>query len=810
MSRDLVYAFRSLRRQPVFAAAVIVTLALGLGASTAVFSLVSAALLRPFPFTDADRLVFLWGVAGPERDVRGASFLEAKDWAERNRTLEGLSVYDTPSLNLRTKEGAERIASEWVSSNYFALLGATPMLGRTFLPAEDAVPERDAVVVLAHSLWASRFGSDPAIVGRTITLNDRAYTVVGVMPEGFRGLSFEADAWIPSMMIGVMGDPSMLERRGTRWLGAIARLGAGVTMPEAQRDLDAVAASLAVDHPESNTDRGVQLFSLHDYFVGDLRGLLLLLLGSVILFLLVACANVTSLQLVRATARRREIGVRLALGANRRHLVGQLLTESFVLAIAGGVAGLVLALWLVDAVPPLLPEGLLPSYVRVALDARVVAFSAALCIGCGLVVGLIPALRATRLDLNESLKSGGRSAASAIGGVGRPRLQQAIVVGEVALAIVLLVGAGLMGRSFARRLGVDPGFRADGVLALRITLPRDRYEGDARVAFADQLLERLHALPGVSDVALGSDLPLRGNTSAAMLVLDERPDDRVRYYVHRVTPDYLQTLGIPLIRGRDIAATDRPDSPPVVVVTEAMARRFWPSDDAIGRRIRLGSADGPVVTVVGVVRTPRFRDLTSDLGAARSEPDLFFPLAQRPDRGLEIAVRARVDPASLANAVRGQIAALDPGVPLYEVQSLSESVRAQTASSRFGSIVMSSFSVLALLLAAVGIYGLLAFLVSLGTREIAIRMALGAGASRVKRLIVGQAMLLVAIGVVLGLAGGVAAAQALSSQLFGVSPTDPATLATVIVTVLVAALLASWLPARRASRVEPQAVLRGE
>ena len=810
MSRNLLYAFRSLRRQPAFSVAVILTLALGLGASAAIFSLVNGALLRALPFAEANRLVFLRGVAGPEKDVRGASFLEARDWAERSRTLDGLSVHDTPSLNLRTDESAERIEAEWVSANYFALLGATPALGRTFLPEEDVVPDRDAVVVLAHSLWTDRFGADPGIVGRAITLNDRPYTVVGVMPEGFGGLSYQAQAWIPSMMIGAMGDPSLLENRGTRWIGAVARLADGVTMEEAQRDLDGVAAALAADYPRTNTDRGVQLDSLRDYYLGDLRDLLLLLLGAVLLFLLVACANVTSLQLVRAATRRREIGLRLALGANRRHLVGPLLSESLVLALLGGAAGLVLAFWLVDAVPPLLPEGLLPSYVQVALDGRVLAFSAALCLGCGLVVGLLPALRATREDPGEALKSGGRTATGAIGGIGRPQLQQAIVVAEVALAIVLLVGAGLLGRSFANRLGVDPGFRAEGVLAMRITLPRDRYDGDARLAFADQLLERMRALPGVTEAALGSDLPMRDNSSASMLVVDERPDDRVRYYVHKVTPDYFRTLGIPLLEGRAIESTDRPDTPPVVVVSEAMARRFWPDGGAIGRRIRLGSAEGQPATVVGVVRTPRFRDLTTDLGGARSEPDVFFPLAQRPDRELEIALRSSQDPASLTNAVRAQVAALDPGVPVFAARALSASVRDQTATSRFGSVVISSFSVLALLLAAIGIYGLLAFLVSIGTREIAIRMALGAGGARVQRNIVGQGMLLVGIGVVLGLAGGVAAGRALSSQLFGVSPADPATLAAVSLTVLTAALLASWLPARRASRVEPQEVLRGE
>ncbi|HEX6059299.1 MAG TPA: ABC transporter permease, partial [Gemmatimonadaceae bacterium] len=389
MSRDLLLALRSLRRRPAYAAAVAATLALGLGASIAVFGLVNAALLRPFPFAQSERLVFLWGVVGPEREVRGASFLEVKDWEQRNRTLERVSLYDTPSLNLRTEDGAERIEAEWVSASYFAILGATPMLGRTFLPEEDEVPERDAVVVLGHALWSGRFGADPTIVGRTITLNDRAYAVVGVMPEGFRGLSYEAEAWIPSMMIGVTGVASMLEQRGARWLGAIARLKPGVTVEEAQRDLDAVAASLAADYPETNADRGARLVGLHDYYLDDLRELLVLLLGAVLLFLLVACANVTSLGLVRASSRSRELGVRLALGAERKHLVRQLLTEAVVLAAIGGAAGLLLALWLVELVPPLLPAGLLPAYVDPTIDARVVLAAAALCVGCGIAVGIV-------------------------------------------------------------------------------------------------------------------------------------------------------------------------------------------------------------------------------------------------------------------------------------------------------------------------------------------------------------------------------------------------------------------------------------
>ncbi|HEX6057759.1 MAG TPA: ABC transporter permease, partial [Gemmatimonadaceae bacterium] len=413
-------------------------------------------------------------------------------------------------------------------------------------------------------------------------------------------------------------------------------------------------------------------------------------------------------------------------------------------------------------------------------------------------------------DPADALKAGGRAASGGIGGVGRPRLQQGIVVAEVAMAIVLLVAAGLLARSFANRLGVDPGFRADDVLALRIALPRDRYDADAQRAFGDELLARVRELPDVTDAALSSDLPLRGLTSAAMLVVDGREDDRIRYYVHKVTPGFFRTLGITLVAGRDVAPTDRADTPPVAVVTEAMTKRFWPGGDAVGRRIRLGSAGGPEVTIVGVVRTPRLRDLTSDLGAPRAEPDVYFPLAQRGDRTLEIAVRSSMPPSSLTRTVREAVAALDAGIPVYDVQPLAEALRQESAASRFGSAAMGSVSLLALALAGIGIYGLLAFLVSLGTREIAIRMALGAGAPRVQRHVVAQGMTLVAIGVVLGLAGALAARRTLSSQLFGISPTDPATLGIVTATVLAAALLASWWPARRAASVDPQTVLRGE
>jgi putative ABC transport system permease protein len=808
--KDVRYAARVLRKHSAFTAAIVATLALGIGGSTAIFSLVNAALLRPLPFAASDRLAFLWGVAGPEREVRGASFPEVVDWRDRSRTLTGVAAYNETSLNLRTADEAQRVEAEMVSASYFPILGVGAQQGRTFLPEEDRTPDSHPVAVVSHAMWTSRFGSDPALVGKAITLNDRPYTVVGVMPEGFRGLSFDTDVWIPMMMISATDPVSQLERRGTRWLGAVARLKPGVTAADAQRDLDAVAARLARDYPESNTDRGVQLFSLHQFYLGDTESLLLALFAAVVLFLLIACANVASLQLVRATARRREMALRVAVGASGGRLVRQLLIEGLLLALVGGAAGLLLAVWGIDALLPLVPDGVLPRYVTVSLDAQVLAFSAGLALLCGLIAGLAPALRSSRLALTDALKEGSRSASGGIGTIRRLGPQQLLVVGEVALALVLLVGAGLMVRSLQRQLGIDPGFRAEGVLTARIALPVQRYDRAARGRFAEQLRERLGALPGVQAAAIGSDLPLGGESSAAVLAVEGARDEDVRYYRHQVSPDFFSTLGIRLVRGRPITDADRADAPPVAVVSEAMARRFWPDGDPVGKRFRVGSPDGDPITIVGVVANARFRDLTGNLLAPTAEPDVYFPLDQRPAADLHVAIRTAADPASLTAAVRREVTALDAGVPVYDLRPLAASLRQQTATGRFGSLVLTAFSTVALLLAAVGIYGMLAFVVGLSSREIAIRMALGATGGSVTALVVRQGMLLVVAGLLLGLAGAALATDALSSQLYGVTASDPATLAVVSLTLLATALVASYLPARRATRVDPQLALKSE
>jgi predicted permease len=579
---------------------------------------------------------------------------------------------------------------------------------------------------------------------------------------------------------------------------------------DAQRDLDAVAARLAQAHPETNTDRGVRLLALRDFYLDTTAGLLRVLLAAVLLFLLLACANVVSLQLVRGTAREREIALRVAVGADRRRLVQQLLTEGMLLAVLGTAAGLLVAMWGVDALTPLMPEGVLPRYVDVSLNGRVLAFSAGLALLSGLVFGLVPAWRGTRPDLASSLRAGARSSVGGIGSGARLGLQEALVVGEVAIALVLLVGAGLMVRSLQNQLAVRPGFDAAGVLTARLALPTQRYDAAQRVQFVEALEARLRALPGVEGAAVASALPLSGDGSAAMLTVEGRGDDAVRFYRHRVSPGYFATLDIPIVRGRTLGLEDRREAPAVVVVSQAMAARFWPGQDPIGRRLFLGAAGGPAVTVVGVAGDVRHRDLTGNLRAPTSEPDVYFPYAQSTSGSLELAVRTAGDPTALAGALRREVAALDAGLPVFRVQPLATALRRQTATGRFASVLLSVFSGVALLLAAVGLYGILAFLVALSRRDIAIRMALGASSSRVMAATVRRGLGLVAAGLVLGGATAALTTDVLAAQLFGVSATDPATFGGVALMLLLVALAASWVPASRATRVDPQLALRGE
>jgi predicted permease len=806
--QDARLALRSLQSRPGFSAVVIATLALGIGTTTAMFSLVDAALFRALPFAEPDRLMFLWGVRGPERSIRGASIPEVADWRSLNRTFTDVSVWDPISLNLRTESGPLRIQAERVNAGYFELLRIPAALGRTFTAEEDKVADAAPVAVVSQGFWKSRLASDPAVIGRTIALNDRAFRVIGVMPEGFSGLSFQADVWVPVAMISIDNPVGLLTSRGSRWLGAIGRLKEGITREAAQRDVESVAARLSEQFPETNRERSVNLLSLKENFLGTTASLFAALFKAVLLVLLIAGVNVMSLQLVRANAREREIALRLALGGGGWPLTRQLLTEGLVLAGLGGGAGILVAHWSIRLLAPLAPPGVLPPYVQLGVDGRVLWFSLGITLICGVACGLTPLLGKNRSDLAGALREGARAASSGLGRLRRPGLQQAFVIAEVALALMLLAGAGLMLRSLRERLAVAPGFDPSGVVAARLSLPRTSYEGAARSAFAERLAERLAALPGVSAASVSTDLPLRGNSNAATLLVDQPAAEPIRFFRHGVTPGFFATLGIPILAGRGVNADDRAESARVAVVSLAMARRFWSGVNAIGHRFKLGDASGPEVVIVGIAGNARFRSLTTDLGAPSSEPDVYFPIGQRQDSDLEIAVRSRSGASVSATQLQQEVSGLDGTLPIYSIEPLPAALYRQNAAPRFGSLLLSAFSALALGLAAIGVYGVIAFVVGLSTREIAIRLALGADRAKVQRVVIGNGMVLVGLGVGLGVLGSRLGGSVLESQLYGIHASDPATLGAVTLAVLLVALLATWLPARRAAAIQPQVVLK--
>jgi predicted permease len=812
MLRETVFACRTLLKRPGYALSIVLTLAIGIGATTLMFSLVDAALLQPLPFTDSNRLVVLTGVAGPQRAPRGGSVPEVLDWRAMNTSLQDVSLYNAYSLNMRSGNEAYRVQAELVSASYFGLLGAPTAVGRTFTAEEDSVPDKYPVVVISDALWRRAFSGDPNVLQRTIILNDRAMSVIGVMPAGFSGVSFNTEVWVPSAMVTLTSGPRIWTDRGSRWLLAIGRLKDGVSLETARRDLDRVAAALEQQYPASNRQRGVQTDTLQASIVGDAAGLLLALLGGVVLFLIVACANVASLQLARAVSRRREMAVRLALGATRRHLLRQLLAEALVLALAAGVIGCMGATWALAGVISLFPTDAVARIAQASVDPRAMAFALVVSFIAAAAVSILPGLAAARRDLSGSMKEGERAAEPGLASLRRPSVQQGLVVAEIALAMTLLTVAGLMIRSLDRRAAVPLGFDRRGVTIARLSLPAARFTVEQRRVFVDRLVMELQRVPLVEHAAVASTLPFTGNTSASILVPDSAttPEQAQRFYRNFVTPGFFDTLRISLKRGRAFNAQDVAGAPAVAIINESAARRLWGSVDPIGRQFRVGSLTSPPVQIVGVAGDARFRDLTTDLTGARVEPDVYFPFAQRTDAEIEIAVRTSDGSPLSTQALQQAVQTLDAGLPLYRVRPLDDTVRAQTSTARFGSTLFAVFSTGALLLAAIGLYGLITYVVGLSRREIAIRLALGADARRVVALIVGNGLSIVAVGVVLGTAGAFAAGRAMRAQLFQTAPLDPLTVAAVGVLLLTVAAIAAYVPSRRASHVEPHSALRAQ
>ncbi|MBP7778144.1 MAG: ABC transporter permease [Acidobacteria bacterium] len=796
--QDVTYAVRSLLRAPGFAAVTILTLALGIGANTAVFTVVNAIVLRPLPYPAADRLVMLWQDlsqrGGPADEW--ASPGNFVDWTTSLPALERVAAIGGWRPTLTGDAEPEALGGEQVSHEYLTVLRRAPALGRDFAAADD-VPNARRVAIISDGLWRRRFGGDPSAVGRLVVLAGEPHEIIGVLPPAFRPVvAPDADVWRPLRLD--RANPS----RGLVVLRTVARLAEGVTLAQAQGAATALAARLEAEHPDDNARTGFLVQPLGDRVTGQIRPALVALAGAVAFVLLIACANIANLLLARASGRRRELATRVALGASRGRMVRQLATESLVVAAAGGAVGLLLGIWGVDALVALAPADA-PRLDEVRVDAAVFAATALLALATGLLVGLAPALQQSFTSVAPALKDGGRGTAGGSSGT----LRRVLVTAEVALALVLVTGGALFVETFVRLQSADLGFRTDGLLLGAIFPTRTSYDTPEKtIALYDQVLERVAAIPGVEQAALSSVLPLDGGDSDMSFAIEGRPAVSVASEVpvawyRLVSAGYFEAIGMRIVRGRSFA--DR-EPAPSVVVNETFVRRYFPGEDPLGRRLRFGAPDRPAFTIVGVVADVSGRGARED-----TRVETFVPYRQMPERGMNIVLRGPI-PGSWPTPLRQAVGAIDPGLPVVGVQTMAERVGVSISQPRFLATLSGGFAGLALILAALGIYGVMAYAVAQRTAEIGVRMALGASTTGVFRLVVGDGVKLAAAGLVLGVTGAVFAARAIATQLFGVEPTDPlrlAVTAAVVVGVVVAACL---VPARRAMRVDPLEALRAE
>jgi predicted permease len=795
--QDARYGLRMLMKNPGFTLTAVITLALGIGATSVIFSFVNGILLRPLPYRDSDRLVLLDENA-PKRGIAsmGVSYPDFLDWREQNRVFTGVAAYDGGWDYTLTGIGEpEELLCAWASYNAFEILGVAPILGRTFT-AEEEGWKNGLVGILSHDLWVRRFGAKPDVIGRTIALNTRSHTVIGVMPPGFK-FPKVADLWVP--MPPVMGG-----RTDHGW-SAIARLKLGVTLEQARSDMTAVARHIEEQNPDTNEGVGVKLIPLREGLAGDYRKALLILMGVVGLVLLIACVNVANLLLARASARTKEVAIRTALGAGRWRVFRQLLTESVVLGVMGGALGLMLAFWGLDLLLAAIPTDL-PFWMRFDLDGRVLGFTAGVTLLTALIFGAAPALQASKVDLNEALKEGGRSSS----GAGRHRTLRTLVVAEVALSLVLLIGAGLMMRSFMRLQHTNSGFNPENLLTLRLNLPVAKYDFPQRRAFFQQLLERTRATPGVEAAGAAFNLPLREAPSESSLTVEGYPalppGQAPMVNTNVITPDYFRTMGIPLLIGRDFNDADTGDSMSVTIIDERLAREYWPNESPIGKRITLGPPEDkePWYTIVGVVGAVK----NESLNLTRRKT-VYVPHAQYSTDDMSLAIRAR-NPENLAPAIQRQVKAMNPDLPIINMQTMTEVISDSIWQPRLYAILFGVFAAVALALASVGLYGVMAYSVSERSREIGIRIALGAQRRDVLKLVVAQGLTLTLIGIGIGLAAALALTRLMRSLLFEVSVTDPLTFAGLAALLSVVALLACYLPARRATKVDPMVSLKCE
>ena len=806
--QDIRYSIRTLAKRPAFTVVAVLTLALGIGANTAIFTVVDAALIRSLPYENPDALVHFWETT-PRQDFsqHEASYPDYLDLRAQNNVFEDMAGYNGNSMTITGRDAPERLRAARVTSSFFSVLGVKPVLGRVFLDGEDQ-PGAERIVVLSHGLWQRRFGANPDIIGQTLNLNNDTYTVVGVLPPKFKFARVgDAELWVPLNPM-----PFQVNRRSLYWLNVIARIKPGVTFTQAQAEMDGFAQHFREQYPESHTGVGIRLVNLHEEIVGSVKPVLLALLGAVGFVLLIACANVANLLLARAAGRRKEIAVRIALGASRSRLIQQLLTESLVLALAGGILGLLWALWGVELLVAAIPQSLLsfmPYLQGLSIDAGVLGFTTAITLFTGLIFGIAPALQATRQELHESLKEGGRGS----GGASRAGLRNVLVVAEVALALVLLVGAGLMMRSLIRLLQVDPGFDTNNLLTFQLTLPDAKYsEPSQLLAFHQQLTARIEALPGVKGVGTTSLRPLSGGGNTASFAVEGQPapdpGNKPEANVRTISTNYFRVMGIPLIKGRAFTEADDATAPNALIVNQTLANRFFPDQDPVGQRITFGfDTERRPWLIVGVVGDEKVTTLD-----ARTTPVIYFHYLQDGESYMGVLVRTTSDPASMIGVVRGEISGIDPDIPMFSVMTMDQMVSnsQSTFMRRYPTLLIGVLAAVALLLAAVGIYGVISYSVTQRTHEIGIRMALGAQRRDVIKLVVGQGLGLMLAGLSVGMVAAFALTRYLSSILFGVSATDAVSFAGVSVLLAIVALIACYIPARRAARVDPMIALRYE
>ena len=799
--QDLRYGFRMMAKAPGITAIAILTMALGIGINTAVFSMIHVLLLQPLPYPEPERIVQLWENNLPkgwdQASVAPANFA---DWKAQSESFAELAIYDRDTFALTGKGEPERVEGMMGTANLLGVLGVRPALGRGFLPGEDK-PGAEKVAIISHGLYERRFAASPEVVGRKIELNGAAYTVVGIMPRGFTFLYTPAEIWTTLDI-----DPAALERDHHGYL-ALGRLKAGISRDQAQTELDLIARRLQKQYPDTNTGWSVAVNTAwEEVFDRDTHTALITIQLAVFFVLLIGCANVANLLLARAASRERELSIRRALGAGRARLIRQILTESVLMSLCGGIAGSLVAVWGVEVLKAIAPKTV-PRMDEVRVDATALLFTLGLSVACGILFGLAPALQRRRPDLMAALRESGRGAS----GHARHRLLKTLVVSEVTLALILLAAAGLMIRSVQTMFSADPGFKTENLVTASIALPESRYPEEAqRSAFFRQALEQVRSLPQVQSASIVSTLPLAGSNSWTDLAIEGRQEpaageeNTVGYLI--VGTDYFKTLGVRLLRGRDFNDRDGRESGPVVVINETMARRYWPGEDPLGRRIRsAGIPDAPWITVIGVVSDVRHQNLHDP---ARAE--IYRPESQKGPIEMTFVVRTGSDPLRWVTTIRQKVWSVDRDLPLFDIRDMKQVMDRRTEGPRALAKVMGGPAFIALLMAAFGLYGVLAFSVTERTSEIGIRVALGARSRDILQMIMKQGLILISIGMVLGLGGALAVTQLLRSLLDGTSPTDAATYMSVAVILFTAGVLACYLPARRAARVDPVTALRYE